>query len=98
MPSGFSHVLTWGNELYQSPPSKNFTCSSLTSKEYVPLSGALMPIHQDLTPVYQDSMPVHQDRTPVYQDSTPGSRFTKVVTNMVAYFCHDIRDNSHDYS
>ena len=61
MPSGFSYCPQMGNELYQSPPSKDFTCSSLTSRDYVPLSGDSMPVHQDLmplTPVYQDSMPV----------------------------------------
>ena len=78
MPSGFSHCPQMGNGLYQSPSSKDFTCSSLTNRDYVPLSGDsmpvhqdLMPVHQDLTPVYQDSMPVHQDFTPVYQDYTP---------------------------
>ena len=78
MPSGFSYRPQMGNELYQSPPSKDFSCSSLTGRDYVPLSGDSMPVHQDLMPVnqdlslvYQDSMPVHQDFTPVYQDSTP---------------------------
>ena len=77
MPSGFSYCPQMGNELYLSPPSKDFTCSFLTSGDYVPLSGDsmpvhldLMPVHQDLTPLYQDSMPVHHNLTPVYQDST----------------------------
>ena len=83
MPSGFSSCLQKGNELYQSPSSKGFTCSSLTSRDYVPLSGDsmpvhqdLMPVHQDLTPVYQDSMPFCQDLTPVYQESTPVIRIS----------------------
>ena len=36
MPSGFSHCPQIGNELYQSAPSKEFTCSPLTSRDYVP--------------------------------------------------------------
>ena len=78
MSSGFSQCPQMGNESYQSPPSKDFTCSSLTCRDYLPLCGALtplhqdlMPVHQDLKPIYQDSMPVHQDLTPVFQDSTP---------------------------
>ena len=67
-----------GNGLYQSPPSKNFTCSPLTSRDYVPLCGDFMPVyqnytpvHQDLTPVLRDLTPVHRDLTLVYQDSIP---------------------------
>ena len=52
IPSGFSRFPQMGNELYKSPPSKDFTCSSLTSGDYVPLSGDLMPVHLDLTTVY----------------------------------------------
>ena len=78
MPSGFSSCPQMGGELHQSLPSKDFTCSSLTSTDYVHLSCDLTPVHQDLTPAhqdfmpfFQDSTPVHQDLTPVYQDSTP---------------------------
>ena len=46
MPSGFSHCPQMGNELYQSPPRKDFTFSSLTNRDYVPLSGDSMPVHQ----------------------------------------------------
>ena len=71
MPSWFSYCPHIGNELYQSPSSKDFTCSSLTSRDYRPLSGDSMPVHQDLTPVNPDSMPVHQDLTPTCQDFMP---------------------------
>ena len=45
MPSGFSYCPQMGNELYQSPPSKDFTCSSLTRRDYFTLSGDLAPVH-----------------------------------------------------
>ena len=65
MPSGFSHCVQMGNELYQSPLSKGFTCLSLSSRDYVPLCGDFMPVYQDLTPVHQDLTPVLQDLMPV---------------------------------
>ena len=72
MPSGFSHP-EMRNELYQSPPSKDFTCLSLTNRDCVLLIGDFTPVYQDsipvrqdFTPVYQDSMPVHQDLTPIF--------------------------------
>ena len=60
-----------GNELYRSTPSKEFTCSSVTSRDYVPLCRYFTPVNQDSLPVHKDHTPVHQDSTPVYQDSTP---------------------------
>ena len=74
VPSGFSYCPQMGNKLYQSPPSNDFTCSFLTSRDYVPLSGDLSPVHQDFTPVCQDSIPDRQDFTSVYQDSMPVHR------------------------
>ena len=78
MPSRVSHCPQTGNLLNQLPPSKDFTCSSMTSRDYVPLGGHLttvhldlMPVHQDLTNVYQDSIPLHQDFTPINQDLKP---------------------------
>ena len=47
MPFGFSHCHQMGNELYRSPPRKDCTCSSLTSRDYVPLCGDFMPVYQD---------------------------------------------------
>ena len=67
------------NELYQSPFRNDFTCSSLTSSDYVPFSGDLTPVHQDFTPVYLDFMPVHQDITPVHQDLKPIYQDSKPV-------------------
>ena len=60
-----------GNELYKSPPSKDCTFSSLTSKDYVSLSGDLTPVYKDSMPVHQDLTPAHQDLMPVYQDFMP---------------------------
>ena len=87
-----------GNKLYKSSPSKDFTYSSLTSRDYVglPISGDLtpvhqdlMPVHQDLTPVYQDSMLVHHDLTPVYQDSTPIYQDSTPVHQDLTPVCQD---------
>ena len=94
MPSGFLYCPQMGNNLYKSPPSKDFTYSSLISRDYVPLSGDLtpvdqdlMPVHQDLTPVYQDAMPVHQDLMPVDQDLMSGHRdFTPVYQDSTPVF------------
>ena len=72
MPSGFSHCPQMGNELYQSPPSKDFTGSPLTSRDYVPLCRELLSVHQDLMPDHQDLTPVYQDYMPFHQDFTPG--------------------------
>ena len=79
MPSGFSYCPRMGNKLYKSPPSKDFTYLSLTSRNYVPLSGDLTPVHQDLMPVHQDFTPVCQDLTPVYQDSMPVCQYSTPV-------------------
>ena len=71
------------NELYQSPPSKDFTCSSLTSRDYVPFSGYI-------TPVYPDSMPFHQDLTPIHQDLTPGHQDSSPVHQEFTYIYQDL--------
>ena len=59
MPSEFLHGPQKGNESYQSPPSKDFTCSFLTNRDIVPLSGDFMTAYQDFTPVHQGLTPVH---------------------------------------
>ena len=71
------------------PPSKDFTYSSLTSRDYVPLTGDLTPVHQGLMPVYQDSMPVHQDLMPLYQDSTPVLQDLKPACQDFMSVCQD---------
>ena len=48
MPSRVSHCPQTGNILNQLPPSKDFTCSSMTSRDYVPLGGHLTTVHLDL--------------------------------------------------
>ena len=74
---GFHIVLKWGIN-YMSPPCKDFTCSLLTSRDYVTLSRDLTHVYQDsislrqdFTTVYKVSTPVHQDLTPVHQDPMP---------------------------
>ena len=97
MPSRFSYCPQMGNELYQSPPSKNFTCSSLTSRDYVSLSGDSMPVHQDLTPVYQDLTPVYQDSTPVLQDLTPACQDFMLVCRDSMHVYQDLMPVCHDF-
>ena len=100
MPSGFSHCPQMENKLYQSPPNKDFICSSLTSRDYVPYSEDFTPVYQDYTPVHQnitsvhqDSTPVHQnltpvlqDLTPIYQDSTPVYQYSMPVIRILHLF------------
>ena len=92
MPSGFSHCPQMGNELYQSPPSKDFTCSFLTCRDYVPLYDDFMPVNQNFTPVHQDLTPVHQDLTPVYQNSIPVYLDSKPVCAYCKHQGHVISD------
>ena len=85
-----------GNELYQSPPRYDFTCSFLISRDYVPLSGDLTPVYRDRMPVYQDFVPVHhdltlvvQDLTLVYQDSLPVYQNLMPVHQDIIPVCQD---------
>ena len=96
MPSGFSYCPQMGNEVYQSPPSKDFTCSSLTSRDYVPLSGDLTPVYQDSMPVHRDIMPVYQNYAPVYQDSMPVYQESTLVYQDIMPVCQDFVPASQD--
>ena len=78
-----------GNDLYKSRSNKDFTCSSLTSRDFVPLCGDFMPVnhdsmpaHRDLKPVYEDSAPVYQDLMPVCQDFVPAPHDLPIVKDV----------------